>query len=219
MDSQIKIGSKQTVGLVELTGDQTIAGIKTFSSEIIAADAVKLSNTSTNGAGKIESLGTDIELFTSDGVIFRGVISGGFTYFQVGDVSSSVIFSAKNGTYFDEIMFNSTNSIFNGTVEVQNATASNHAVALGQLPVVLSGSATLDFPDTAPGNSSELTITVSGASDGDVVALGTPNVSTAQDTCFTARVSATNTVTVKFNNYSAVSVDPSSGVFKVKVFK
>lgn len=85
--------------------------------------------------------------------------------------------------------------------------------------LILTGSATLDFPSTAPGMSSELTIAVTGAAEGDVVALGTPNASTTVSTCFTARVSATNTVTVKLNNYSSVAVNPASGLFKVKIFK
>jgi lysophospholipase L1-like esterase len=89
----------------------------------------------------------------------------------------------------------------------------------GEETVSLSGSATLDFPSTASGQSSELTITVTGASDGDVVALGVPNGSSIANTCYTARVSAANTVTVKHNNYSAESSNPASGVFKVKVFK
>lgn len=84
---------------------------------------------------------------------------------------------------------------------------------------ILTGSATLDFPDTAAQTSSELTITVTGAADGDVVSVGVPNVSTNANSCFTARVSATNTVTVKFNNYSSGSINPASGTFKVKVLK
>jgi hypothetical protein len=84
---------------------------------------------------------------------------------------------------------------------------------------LLTGSATLDFPSTAAQSSSELTITVSGASDGDVVSIGVPNASSNANSCYTARVSATNTVTVKFNNYSAAAIDPASGVFKVTIFK
>lgn len=86
-------------------------------------------------------------------------------------------------------------------------------------PTILTGSATLDFPATEPGNSSELTFTVTGASQGDVIALGTPNVATAEDSCFTARVSSDNTVTVKLNNYSNVVLNPQSALFKVKIFK
>jgi hypothetical protein len=83
----------------------------------------------------------------------------------------------------------------------------------------LSGSATLDFGNTSAQNSADLTITVTGAANGDVVSLGVPNGSVNANTCFTAWVSATDTVTVRFNNYSSGAVDPASGTFKIKVLK
>jgi hypothetical protein len=86
-------------------------------------------------------------------------------------------------------------------------------------PISLSGSATLDFGSTSAQSSSDLTITVTGAADGDVVSLGVPNASVNANTNYTAWVSAANTVTVRFNNYSSGAVDPASGTFKVKVFK
>lgn len=83
---------------------------------------------------------------------------------------------------------------------------------------ILTGSATLDFGSTAASTHSDLTITVTGAVDGDVVSLGVPNGSIVANSCFTAWVSATNTVTVRFNNYDPlVAGDPASGTFKVKV--
>ena len=83
----------------------------------------------------------------------------------------------------------------------------------------LTGSATLDFGSTAAQTSSDLTITVTGAADGDVVSLGVPNASVNANTDYTAWVSAANTVTVRFNNYSSAAVDPASGTFKVFVTK
>lgn len=86
-------------------------------------------------------------------------------------------------------------------------------------PKVLINTATLDFGNTSAQNSADLTITVTGAADGDMVSLGVPNASTLTNSDFTAWVSATNTVTVRFNNYSSGSQDPASGTFKVQVFK
>ena len=84
----------------------------------------------------------------------------------------------------------------------------------------ISGSDTLDFPSTGHGNSADLTITVTGADIGDVVALGIPNASIVANASYIAWVSATNTVTVRFNNYaSSGNSDPASGTFKIKVFK
>lgn len=83
----------------------------------------------------------------------------------------------------------------------------------------LPGSATLDFASTAAQSSSDLTITVTGAADGDPVLLGNTNASTLTNSSYSAWVSAANTVTVRFNNYSAGAQDPASATFRVKVIK
>jgi hypothetical protein len=103
---------------------------------------------------------------------------------------------------------------YNGTNLFFTPSSTRHTINQG-----LTGSATLDFASTNAQNSRDLTITVTGASDGDVVSLGVPNGSVNANTCFTAWVSASNTVTVRFNNYSSGSVDPASGTFKVFVTK
>ena len=84
----------------------------------------------------------------------------------------------------------------------------------------ISGSNTLNFGSTSHGTSSDITFTVTGAAEGDVVALGIPNSAIVANGSFIAWVSAVNTITVRFNNYaSSGSSDPGSGLFKVKVFK
>ena len=103
---------------------------------------------------------------------------------------------------------------FNGTNLFFSPSTTRHTVNHG-----LTGSATLDFPSTTTLLSADLTITVTGAADGDVVSLGVPNAAVNANTCYTAWVSATNTVTVRFNNYSSGTVNPASGTFKVFVTK
>lgn len=100
-----------------------------------------------------------------------------------------------------------------------SGTSSQILMADGSVSTILSGSATLDFPSTPAQTSSELTISVPGASEGDVVSLGISNSAAVTNGVYSARVSATDTVTVKFNNYSILAIDPPSGTFKVKVFK
>lgn len=86
------------------------------------------------------------------------------------------------------------------------------------LAKTLTNTATLDFGSTAAGAATDLTITVTGAADGDPVSLGVPNASTVSDGSFTAWVSATNTVTVRFTNNNLVSaLDPASGTFRASV--
>jgi hypothetical protein len=83
----------------------------------------------------------------------------------------------------------------------------------------LTGSATLNFPSTNAQSSADDTIAVTGAADGDVVSLGVPNAAVNANTSYSAWVSAANTVTVRFNNYSSGTVDPASALFKVFVTK
>jgi hypothetical protein len=79
--------------------------------------------------------------------------------------------------------------------------------------------ASLNFPSTNAQNSSDLTITLTGAVDGDAVVLGVPNAAVNANSCYTAWVSAANTVTVRFNNYSSGAIDPAQATFKVTIIK
>jgi hypothetical protein len=63
-----------------------------------------------------------------------------------------------------------------------------------------------------------LTVSVTGAALSDVVSIGIPNSSMpAANLNYTAWVSATNTVTIRFNNSSGIAQDPDSGNFKIFV--
>jgi hypothetical protein len=91
----------------------------------------------------------------------------------------------------------------------------------GDIPSSIPGSATLNFSDpAADACSTDLTITVTGASDGDVVSLGVPNGAVVAGGQFTAWVSSANTVTVRHCCVTAADcADPASGTFKVRVDK
>lgn len=69
----------------------------------------------------------------------------------------------------------------------------------GRIQTGAAGSASLDFGATAAGTCDLLTITVTGAADGDPVSCGVPTALAASDAyqSFNYYVSATNTVTVK----------------------
>lgn len=87
------------------------------------------------------------------------------------------------------------------------------------LAKTLTATAALNFPNTLTLTSSDLTIALTGAADGDVVSLGVPIAAQNANSCYTAFVSAANTVTVRFNNYSALAIDPASGTFRVSITK
>lgn len=86
-------------------------------------------------------------------------------------------------------------------------------------PAVLTASSVIDFASTLTLASTDSTaITVTGAAVGDPVIVGGPAAPDAK-TAYTAYVSAADSVKVRFNNYSASSVDPASATFYVKVLK
>lgn len=100
------------------------------------------------------------------------------------------------------------------------ATKNLQADASGNIiegPVSISATATLDFPSTTSTTVSDLTITVTGAAVGDVVAIGVPNGSTTTTGEFTGWVSASNTVKIRYS--PKATEDPASGTFKATVIK
>lgn len=117
----------------------------------------------------------------------------------------------RNGNVTAELTIDSSGSaVFTGSVAIGSGTP---------ILKVLSATAALDFASTSAQNSRDLTITVTGAALADVVSLGVPNAAVNANACYTAFVSAADTVTVRFNNYSAGAVDPASATFRATVIK
>lgn len=104
---------------------------------------------------------------------------------------------------------------YNGTNYFASVSTTRYTLAK-----TLTNTATLDFGNTLAGTVSDLTVTVTGAVDGDAVTIGVPNGSYPAMGTFTAWVSATNTVTIRFaNNSLTLAQDPASGTFRVSVLK
>ncbi len=81
---------------------------------------------------------------------------------------------------------------------------------------VLSGSASLDFGSITAAAQANLTITVTGAAVGDEVIMSLP-AAPAAGLIFNAFVSATDTVTVRASNITALAVDPAAATYGVIV--
>lgn len=87
------------------------------------------------------------------------------------------------------------------------------------LAKTLTGTAALNF-DLTSVNSQDLTITVTGAADGDPVSLAVPAASATANVIYTCWVSAANTVTVRASRIDvAAGADPASGTFRASVVK
>jgi hypothetical protein len=77
---------------------------------------------------------------------------------------------------------------------------------------VRSGSASLNFGSIAAAAQADLTITVAGAAVGDEVIMALP-AAPAAGIIFNAFVSATDTVTIRASNITALSVDPAAATY------
>jgi hypothetical protein len=82
---------------------------------------------------------------------------------------------------------------------------------------ILTGSAALNFPSIAAAAQADLTITVTGAVVGSEVVMALP-AAPAAGIIFNAFVSATDTVTIRATNITALAVDPASATYSVIVF-
>lgn len=175
------------------------------------------------------AIGTDV-ILSDDGQAYRASfkIAGSSSYAWLRGGQLELINGSGfngtlnniNGTKSNTINLPDSTGVLTQRVSINGTTyntAANGVVDMNGLWI--NGSATLDFATTTAQTSSDLTITVTGASEGDVVSLGTPQGVASTNICYTAWVSSTNTVTVRLNNYGTTGVDPGPATFKVKVFK
>jgi len=183
-----------------------------------------------------ENGGTDsdaMEIYAKNGIYMRVSTYGGTAALFIN--SSSSIGLANESPTAKLHLQPCTSGANNSSLKIPSGTLStasdgavdydgtNYYACVGttryQIARVLTGSASLNFPNTLAQTSSDLTITVTGAADGDSVSLGVPNAAVNANSCYTAWVSAANTVTVRFNNYSALAINPASGTFRATVIK
>jgi len=222
------IGAVNETNTAQLNASQTFTGTNTFSVAPILTAGINAT------AGKVSA---------TDGFNAPGNIAfyiGGSTlvgYWQVAGRH----FNAKGDGYFDGSylklgynsgssvsLFKSGNNILlspaaTGYVAVTNLVATNitaSSVVIGggaAVTGILSATATLNF-DLSAVVVEDLTITVTGAGDGDTVSIGVPAGSVTTTAQYTGWVSATNTVTIRART-SVAGEDPASGTFRATVTK
>ncbi len=165
-----------------------------------------------------------------DTITVAGITPSGYngTFRVTGGSTTTVIYSTTAGltgqTVAGTVIAGGAllTTIRNGTIE-RDSVDLYWTSGLGsnttrfKLNKTLSNSATLDFGNLVAIGCEDLTITVTGAVDGDPVSLGVPNASIVANSSYSAWVSAANTVSVRF--CALVSGDPASGIFKVTVIK
>jgi hypothetical protein len=180
-----------TASGVVTTGTQSMAGNKTFTGDLATSGAFSATGFSTLTGGA--SVGTMATTSTLTHVL--GVNSSN----AIGEVALGNLYLSS------------------GTLNVNvsdGIKTSSGTVSLDMFRTITVGT---DFPSTSAQSSSDITVTVTGAVAGQPVWLGVPNSAVSANTSYSAWVSAANTVTIRFNNYSSGSVNPSSGSFYVVV--
>jgi hypothetical protein len=164
---------------------------------------------------------------STTGVVTASTQTFGGAKTFAGDINGS---SALNVTGFSTLTGGASIGTMATTSSLTHILGVNSSNAIGEIALgsgfsLTSGTlnlggftlATLDFPNTSAQSSSDLTISYTGAAVSHPVILAVPDGSAPANTNYTAWVSATNTVKVRFNNYSSASVNPSSGTFTIFV--
>jgi hypothetical protein len=209
----------------DIAGGKVWTGTNQFA-KIVSTPIVSATITSSTFSGTTVAATTDIQVaaggtmstasrgklkFDSDGVLtLSNDAQTSFGRLQLGGITSSFPAIKRSGTgLLIRLADDSADAnVGLGTLTIGGGTA---------IAKVMSATATLDFGSTLTSVSTDLTITVTGAADGDPVQIGVPAGSVNADSCFTAWVSSANTVTVRFSNYSAGSINPASGTFRAVV--
>lgn len=197
-----------------------------------ATDILKISKTKAGGTGSFIMTGY---VSASTGFKYNNASATSGTFLQ-GDGTSftaSSLVLPTSATANNLLYASSTNTIGELTAYASGVLVTNGsgvpgfsstlpAVQIGssgtQILSVYSASATLDFASTGSHSQTDLTMTVTGAAADDPVFISVPSGAYGVQGVFTGFVSAANTVTVRFHNYTASSKDPASGTFRAVVF-
>src|ERR1043165_463763 len=164
---------------------------------------------STAEAGAVEFLNDSLYFTITTGAARKGIVLNDGTTLTTGRIPVAT----TNGRITDDadLSFTGGNTLNTAQLVVgSGATISK----------IISATAALDF-DTIPADSArDLTITVTGAVNGNTVHLGTPNEAVGDiHLMFYAWVSANDTITVRCLNIGNTPIDPASGTFRATVIK
>jgi hypothetical protein len=201
--SNVGIGTISPVSLTEIQGGLTTAGsiltLGTKEPSVVVSDVLGR----VNFYAPLDAAGTDANL------VAGSIVAQAEGTFSATSNATSLLFqTGSSEVATTKLTISSAGAAtFTGTVAIGSGTP---------IAKVMSATDTLDFGNTATLTSTDLTITVTGAAVGDSVAIGLPAAPDANG-CFTGWVSAANTVTVRFNNYSAGSIDPASATYRATV--
>lgn len=241
--SNLTISSKGTSGTVNLQsnfilikdpssvlyGQWTLAGGTISQIGFVTAIGQVVGNVYVDGTpgGDVQVIGGSSGAGASGNVYIDGGTGATITRGNIGLLTTTGSFgSGEKVIFVSNALISPTTNPANGFILYSEDLAASAKPKIrdeagnnGYIPIVLYGSATLNFGSISGQSGADLTIAVTGASVGDPVILGTPVGSIPGDFVFFPFVSAADTVTVRAYNGGLVSGDPASGTYKVTVVK
>lgn len=218
-----------SASLTAIGSNGTTNYVPLFTSATTVANSALYQNGTSIGLGNTNPgarLHVTVDSAAKKGLVIRAAASATANSFEVQDNAATSLFQVSSNGDLSRIR----NLSYTWPTALP-AVASTGGTQLGEAVFTINNagtiswrqltvaSATLDFPNTATKTSSDLTITVTGAASGDMVALGVPNAAVVANSSYTAWVSSDNTVTIRFNNYDNADKNPASATFKVTVIK
>jgi len=159
-----------------------------------------------------EESGGDIAINTTSGSVSLNSLTGTGTRTVVADASGNL--SAPTD-------FTHTGKAnFTGTVTAAPATLSNHVVVKSQLDAavgsLIENSYVVDFPSVAANTYAAQTRTLTGVVLGDYLILSATTGLPALNGFYSTHVTSSNTIDIRFNNFSTSAIDPASITIKVR---
>ncbi|MBF7090446.1 SGNH/GDSL hydrolase family protein [Flavobacterium sp. ALJ2] len=168
-------------------------------------------------------LNSTVRIPPATALIFGVPIVENFAQIYFNEKLKKLVYTNSIGNDTFSIDDASGKSKFHYPITIPNAVDGTDAVNLNQLndrsPVFLSWGGRLNFNSVSAGTSSDLTLTMSGASIGDVVCVGVPIEAVRPNSNYTGFVSGANTVTVRLSNFGSASISISSEAFNIKIIK
>lgn len=206
-----------TFANVTTTGNITAGGKLAATNAAASTATLTLNNSVTStGIAFISAISGASAAERNWAILANDFAYGDFNILQSVAKGGDPVAAGSSALYFSA----NKNATLAGTITVSGAGTSSIAGPLtigggSTVAAVRTATATLDFPSTGAGAVADLTVTVTGAAVNDTVVVGPPNGSVTATATFTAWVSATNTVTVRFS--PKATEDPASGTFRVTV--
>ena len=209
---------------ISTDGTVSVTGLSTFGN----ASSTRLSvfNNAYFGATATSSFSstcafTLINALTYGGVTLSNAVTGTGNMVLSASPTLTGLTSLANAS---TTLFSNTNTAyFGGTATSTFSSAGALSIAGGTaITKHLSAAASLDFPIIGASSCQSLTITVTGAADGDTVSLGVPTALANASTTFavTGFVSAANTVTARICQVATqASSDPAAATVRADVWQ